>query len=76
MPRIYFVRDSLAEKQRVSAVDLVEKLDERGVLARHIPEFDDITEYLATECRDGDLVVIMGAGPVWTIGRDFMAGTT
>ncbi|MEE2906960.1 MAG: UDP-N-acetylmuramate--L-alanine ligase [Planctomycetota bacterium] len=75
VPRIYFVRDSLAEKQRVSAVDLVEKLDERGVMAKHIPEFDEITDYLRTECRDGDLVVIMGAGPVWTIGRDFMADT-
>ena len=76
VPGIYFVRDSEAEKQRVSAVDLVERLADRGVLARHIPEFDDITEYLRAECAEGDLVVIMGAGPVWTIGRDFMADET
>ena len=74
VPRIYFVRDSLAEKQRISAVDLVERLSERGVVANHIPEFDDITAHLEKECMDGDLVVVMGAGPVWNIAHDFMAG--
>ena len=73
VPRIYFVRDSLAEKQRISAVDLVDRLSERGVVANHIPEFDDITAHLEKECMDGDLVVVMGAGPVWNIGHDFMA---
>ena len=73
VPLIYFVRDSLTEKQRISSVDLVEKLENRGVLAQHIPDFEDITAHLVEHCCDGDLVVIMGAGPVWTIGRDFMA---
>ena len=73
VPQIYFVRDSLTEKQRISSIDLVEKLENRGVLAQHIPDFDDITTHLLEHTCDGDLVVIMGAGPVWTIGRDFMA---
>jgi UDP-N-acetylmuramate-alanine ligase len=42
-------------------------------VARHLANFDDITACLRDECQDGDLVVIMGAGPVWTIGRDFMS---
>jgi UDP-N-acetylmuramate-alanine ligase len=28
---------------------------------------------LGTALEDGDLLVVMGAGPVWTIARDFMA---
>ncbi|MCH2135457.1 MAG: UDP-N-acetylmuramate--L-alanine ligase [Phycisphaerales bacterium] len=72
IPDIYFVRDSEAEQKRVSAADLVDRLGGRGVHARHVPDFDDIVDLLETELRDGDLLVIMGAGPVWTIGRDYM----
>ncbi len=31
-----------------------------------------IVEHLDVSCRDGDLVVIMGAGPVWQVARDFL----
>jgi UDP-N-acetylmuramate--alanine ligase len=72
VPHIYFVRDSEQEKQRVSANDLVDRLQERGVMARHIDAFDAIVEHLQDSLADGDLLVIMGAGPVWTIGRDLL----
>ena len=72
VPHIYFVRDSEQEKQRVSANDLVERLQERGVVAHHIDAFDAIVEHLRSSLRTGDLLVIMGAGPVWTIGRDLL----
>ena len=72
VPHIYFVRDSEVEKQRVSATDLVDRLQDRGVLARHIDSFDVIVDYLREHLEDGDLLVIMGAGPVWTIGRDLL----
>ena len=73
VPDIYFVRDSEAEQKKVSSADLVDRLLERGVQARHVPDFDDIVALLTTELTRGDLLVIMGAGPVWTIGRDYMA---
>jgi UDP-N-acetylmuramate--alanine ligase len=72
VPDIYFVRDSEAEQKKVNANDLVERLNARGVHAEHEPDFNVIVERLTQELRDGDLLVIMGAGPVWTIGRDFM----
>ncbi len=72
VPQIYFVRDSRSEKHRVSAVDLVDRLGDRGVPARHLADFADITAHLRDCTRDGDLLVVMGAGPVWTIGHDFM----
>ena len=72
VPPIYFVRDSEAEKHRVSAVDLVSRLQDRGTAARHVDSFDAIVEILEQDLVAGDLLVIMGAGPVWTIGRDYL----
>jgi UDP-N-acetylmuramate--alanine ligase len=76
VPEIYFVRDSEAEKKKVCAQDLVERLQERGVSALHVADFADIVSRLRTDLQDEDLLVVMGAGPVWTIGRDFMADAT
>ena len=73
VPDIYFVRDSEIEKHRVTAADLVDRLRERDVTAMHLYPFAAIVEQLGVMCRDGDLVVIMGAGPVWQVGREFLA---
>ena len=72
VPHIYFVRDTEIERQRVSAADLVDRLRERGVTAMHLYPFEAIVEQLEVICRDGDLVVIMGAGPVWQVARQFL----
>ena len=72
VPHIYFVRDSEAEKQRVSATDLVDRLRSRGVQAMHLYPFEAIVEQLENVCRPGDLLVVMGAGPVWQVARQFL----
>jgi UDP-N-acetylmuramate-alanine ligase len=72
VPHIYFVRDSEEERTRVSAADLVDRLRARGVTAMHLYPFDAIVEQLECICADGDLVVVMGAGPVWKIGTAFL----
>ncbi len=72
VPPIYFVRDSEIERTLVSSADLVSRLNERGTSARAIDEFSEITEFLHCNAQDGDLIVVMGAGPVWTIGHDFV----
>jgi UDP-N-acetylmuramate--alanine ligase len=73
VPHIYFVRDSQAEKQRVSASDLVDKLRARGKQAMHLYPFEAIVEQLEVVCRPGDLLVVMGAGPVDAIARGYLA---
>jgi UDP-N-acetylmuramate--alanine ligase len=75
VPHIYFVRDSEAEQQRVSAQDLVDKLIDQGSSAKHIDDFDNIVKHLQTTARDGDLIVIMGAGPVTTIAHALVGNT-
>lgn len=74
VPHIYFVRDSEIEKAKVSAADLVDRLRERGVHAMHLYPFEAIVEQLEIACRPGDLVVAMGAGPVWQIAKRFLKG--
>ena len=74
VPDIYFVRDSEAERQRVSSADLVERINANGQRARHLSQFDQIVEHLREEATEGDLIVTMGAGNVWEIGRDLVSG--
>jgi len=72
VPDIYFVRDSEAERQRVSSADLVERVKGNGQNALHLPRFADILDHLRSTVREGDLVVTMGAGNVWEVGRDLV----
>ncbi|HEY2585465.1 MAG TPA: UDP-N-acetylmuramate--L-alanine ligase [Tepidisphaeraceae bacterium] len=76
IPDIYFVRDSEAERQRVTAADLVERVNRNGQHALHLPTFDQILQHLRAELRPGDLMVTMGAGNIWEIGRDLVAENT
>lgn len=74
VPHIYFVRDSEIEKHRVSSADLVDRLRAKSVRAMHLYPFEAIIEQLENLCRPGDLLVVMGAGPVWKIGRGYLQG--
>ncbi len=72
VPHIYFVRDSEIEKSKVSAADLVDRLRKRGVQAMHLYPFEAIVEQLQNLCRPGDLLVVMGAGPVWQVAKGYL----
>lgn len=74
VPHIYFVRDSIEEKTKVTAADLVDRLRSKGVQAMHLYPFEAIIEQLEIVCRPGDVLVVMGAGPVDTVARGFLAG--
>jgi len=74
VPHIYFVRDSEIEKTLVSAADLVDRLRQRGVQAMHLYPFEAIIEALEVVCRPGDVLVVMGAGPVDAVARGFLGG--
>lgn len=72
VPDIYFVRDSEIEKTKVSAGDLVDRLRRRDVQAMHVYPFEAIVEQLSIVCQPSDVLVVMGAGPVWKVARSFM----
>ena len=72
VPDIYFVRDTESERHLVSSDDLVRKINANGQSALHLPRFEQILAHLRGNVAAGDLVVTMGAGNVWEIGRDLV----
>lgn len=74
VPDIHFVRDSEAERRLVSSADLVDRLRRRGVAASHIPCLEQLLGTLETTCTDGDLLVVMGAGPIDALAHAFLSG--
>ncbi|MEO0475759.1 MAG: UDP-N-acetylmuramate--L-alanine ligase [Planctomycetota bacterium] len=72
VPEIYFVRDSEQERHAVTAGHLVDRLRKQGVTAMHLHPFEAIVEQLELITQPGDLVVTMGAGDVWKIGRAYL----
>ncbi len=73
MPEIYFVRDTEADRRSISAAMLARKLEERGKEAVFLATFEQVTDHVRSIVQPGDLVVTMGAGNVWEIGRDVLA---
>ena len=53
----------------MTASDLVERVKANGQKAVHLPKFEQIVEYLKVNAREDDLIVTMGAGNIWEIGR-------
>eukprot|EP00752_Nemacystus_decipiens_P014075 g12511.t1 len=72
VPEIYFVRDSEQERHAVTSGHLVERLRKQGVTAMHLHPFEAIVEQLELITQPGDLVVTMGAGDVWKIGKAYL----
>jgi len=70
VPDIYFVRDSEEDRRAVNSAMLVDKIKGPEGSAReavYLPTFKEITNYLMVNMQPGDLVVSMGAGPVWEV---------
>jgi len=72
VPDIYFVRDSLQEKAAINSGVLVERIRALGGEAEYLPGFDRIAERLIQELRPGDVLVTLGAGPVWQVAEDVL----
>ena len=74
VPDIYFVRDSEEDRKAVNAAILVERIRANGRDAHYIPTFKEIHGYLLGHMQPGDLIVSMGAGPVWEITDELVRG--
>ena len=62
-------RSTLPPEERLSEAKLVDDLTRQNVHARHLPTIDAIVETVASEARDGDLVVVMSNGGFGGIHR-------
>ncbi|HUX00020.1 MAG TPA: UDP-N-acetylmuramate--L-alanine ligase [Phycisphaerae bacterium] len=72
VPDIYFVRDSENERQAVRSQDLVGEIQSLGADALYIESFDLIRRYLVESLAAGDVLLVMGAGDVWRLGRPLL----
>lgn len=72
VPDIYAARDSAEDRAAVSAGLVAERLCGVGVAAVHIPDFDAIADFLASNVTAGDLVITMGAGNVGKLADDLV----
>lgn len=57
----------------VTAELIVEEIKKRGQEVLYLEDMDEIVEYLAQECRPGDVVLTMGAGNIWTVGPSLVS---
>src|SRR5581483_311110 len=72
LPDIYSVRDTAEDKAAVSSGELASRIEKSGQRAKHLPTFEQIVQHLKQDARDGDVIVTMGAGTVWQIGRELV----
>jgi UDP-N-acetylmuramate: L-alanyl-gamma-D-glutamyl-meso-diaminopimelate ligase len=65
-------RATLPDDERLSVDDLVRDLKRAGRRARHLPDADAIVHALASEVRDGDVVLLMSNGGFGGIHRKLL----
>ena len=70
VPDIHFARDTPSDEAGVKAVMLVEKIQAAGGVALHLPQFEQVVDYLQTHHQAGDLIISMGAGSVWKVTHE------
>ena len=72
VPEIYFVRDSESAQDLVNQHTLVERLQARGTNALAADSLEDTVSRLDGVLCGGDLLVVMGAGPVGSVGPSWV----
>ena len=71
LPDIYPAREE--DPGDISSRDLENLLKQKGKDVYYFPSFEEIESFLLEICRDGDLLITMGAGDVVNIG-EFLLG--
>ncbi|MDY4573460.1 MAG: UDP-N-acetylmuramate--L-alanine ligase [Intestinibacter sp.] len=56
----------------IHSKDLVERLNHNNVDATYISKFEDIVKYLKENIKPDDIVMTVGAGPVYLVGEDLL----
>ncbi len=73
IPDIYFVRDSLEEKNNISSEDLVHQIRARGGHAVYLPSLDQILAHLEEHLDTGEVLITMGAGDIGHVAVSYLS---
>jgi UDP-N-acetylmuramate--alanine ligase len=69
VPEIFAVRDTAADIVSVSSRDLVQLIMKGGQKAEYFTDFDSCLSELIKTVKPGDVVITIGAGPVYKVGE-------
>lgn len=72
IPEIYEARDTEEDKQLVNCQILASEINKISHNAVCIPKFQEVNEYLRENACRGDIIITIGAGPVYKIGESFL----
>ena len=67
---IYAAREK--DTGEVSSMDLYEELKKLDADVYYISSFTEIKKFLLKNCINGDMLITMGAGDVFTIGNELL----
>lgn len=70
VPEIYAVRDTEEDIKSVSSKDLVALLTKNGQEAQYFADFETCLEEIKRIIKPGDILITIGAGPVYKIGEE------
>lgn len=59
----------------VHSTQLVSLLEEKGLFARYMPDFDEILRYLQTQVKEGDMILTLGAGTITQLAEKLAAAS-
>lgn len=68
-------RETKSAKRAVNSIKLAHALQERGKNAWHVQSFDQAKQFLHSEIRHGDIILLMGAGDIYNLTNDLARGT-
>jgi len=69
IPEIYAVRDTEEDIKSVSSQDLVDLINTENDKAKYFKDFESCLTELTKIAKQGDIVITIGAGPVYKIGE-------
>ncbi len=72
IPNIYRVRDSDEDVASISPKQLVQEIGKHHKSARFTEDFPNTVDILKKEAKPGDIIVTIGAGPVYEIGETLL----
>lgn len=73
VPDIYAVRDTEEDIKSVSSQTLVNEINKVSKNALYVKSFKEAALYLSKHLKEGDIVLTMGAGPVYKTGEALLS---
>ena len=72
LSEIYSARDSVEDKEAVSSLDIVKRMEDLGSDVELISDHTEITNSLCHRLAPGDVLLVMGAGDIWNVGENVL----